>query len=120
MIRTLVVLIVLVAGCGGVTAEQLATDGGAPDHEAGASVADAGTAAEAPTDRTTEAPSIEAPVSCSTAERCAACAPYPCAAVVACASSGDAGNFPWQSCHNTNANPADVDGLHCAMKAACP
>ncbi len=115
--RALVALVVLVVGCGDVSMVQLGPEGGADvvteahHAEASPSEMDAGSASEA----------LPSGPSCNVDERCAPCAPYPCAAVIACVRSGDGGAYPWLNCHNTVAGVgASVDGMNCAMRAACP
>jgi hypothetical protein len=113
----------LTLGCGSITlapSELVAVDASALDGgtlEARPAAADAGPHDEGgATGPTVDAGlTPEAPPSC--AEACAPCAPYPCAAVISCARSADAGAYPWQSCHNIVAGPGPpFDGLMCSMR----
>lgn len=74
-------------------------------------------------------PTSDGPPFCSAA--CEPCAhegldgpPYAsaqqCAKVIACVRAGDAGAFPWFTCHEAAGAGAgdDLGGLHCAMSAA--
>jgi len=113
-------LVALVVGCGGVTAVQNdlgASVDGAASAEASQGEEDGGTG-HTSTDGSAgpeTPPAVDAGASC-----CAACAPsYPCEAVVSCVRAGDAGAYPWQSCHNLLAPGAPLEDLMC-VHAACP
>lgn len=79
-------------------------------------------------DLMTQAADVDGPLSCLTAcEPCAHAAgldgpPYDsaaqCARVIECARSGDAGDYPWQTCHSASGAAFSSGGLHCALAAA--
>jgi len=135
--RLAVLVALLVASCGGVTAVQLGPEADADGAtvEAAAPVdvrtngVDGGVmSSEAGTD------AGAAPTSCASA--CAACSstsaradagpeyssPTTCAAVVACVRADGGGSFPLQNCHNLSGGGAEFGGLFCVrdlLEAGC-
>ncbi len=124
--------VVAVAGCGNVTAVDQPIRGVADD--AGADLTPESRADGAGADARAEAGfSDVGSLPCSAAAGCAACtAPGPtgpgyrtasqCADVIACVKAGDAGEYPWQTCHNYAGGGDSYAGLACAERlvAACP
>ncbi len=122
MRHALVALVVLVVGCGGVTVSPLEHEGGVADGVADSAFpSDHAQPVAADSGLNDAGPDVEAPPSCSSSARCAACAPYPCEAVLACVRSGDGGTYPWLNCSNMIAGVgASAADMNCTMRAACP
>jgi len=120
--------VLLFVGCGNVSAVDDA-DAGPPAVEAApdAGPADGGAA---PTDTK---PATDVQRQCVAADGCAACVQAgpagpgyrfadQCRQVITCATSGDGGAYPWQSCHNAAGGGDEYGGLACAqaLVARCP